>query len=66
MGNYFDRLNSLCTLKMKKDQPKRVNICWELKDERKCQTLSRDEAYALRKYIDDNDGCVFWFQALDD
>ena len=66
MGNYFSCLNSLCTLEMKKDQPRRVNICWELKDERKCQTLSRDEAYALKKYIDDNDGCVFWFQALDD
>jgi len=51
---------------MRKDQPRRVNICWELEDERKCQTLSRDEAYALRKYVDDNDGCVFWFQALDD
>jgi hypothetical protein len=51
---------------MKKQQPKRVNICWELKDERKCQTLSRDEAYALRKHVDENDGCVFWFQALDD
>jgi hypothetical protein len=66
MGNYLNCFNSLCTLKMKKDQPKRVNICWELKDERKCQTLSRDEAYALKKYVDDNDGCVFWFQALDD
>tara|TARA_R100000734_G_C3297533_1_gene88552 strand:+ start:284 stop:439 length:156 start_codon:yes stop_codon:yes gene_type:complete len=51
---------------MKKDQQQRVNICWQLKDERKCQTLLRDEAYALRKYVDNNDGCVFWFQALDD
>ena len=66
MGNCLGCPNSLCSFKMKKDQTKRVNICWQLKDERKCQTLSRDEAYALKEYIDDNNGCVFWFQALDD
>jgi hypothetical protein len=51
---------------MKKDKSIRVNICWELKKERKCQTLSKDEAYALRKTIENNDGVVFWFQPLDD
>jgi len=51
---------------MKKDKRIRVNICWELKKERKCQTLSKDEAYALRKDVEDNDGVVFWFSALDD
>lgn len=66
MGNCLNFLDSLRSFKMKKDQPKRVNICWQLKDERKCQTLSRDEAYALKKHVDDNNGCVFWFQALDD
>jgi hypothetical protein len=49
----------------KEDKPIRVNICWELKKERKCETLSKDKAYALRKYVEDNDGVVFWFSALD-
>jgi len=50
----------------KRDKPRRVNICWQLKEERKCQTLSKDEAYALREKVDEEGGTVFWFQALDD
>lgn len=50
---------------MKKTKPIKVNICWEVNNERKCETLSRDEAYALRKYVEDNNGVVFWFSALD-
>ena len=49
---------------MKKEKQIRVNICWELGVERKCETLNKDHAYATRKYIEDNDGVVFWFQPL--
>lgn len=48
----------------KKHQPK-VNICWELNDERKCVTLTKDEAYVTRKWVEDNDGVVFWFAAVE-
>ena len=45
---------------------RRVNICWECGDEKKCVTLSKEEAYATKRWVDDNGGVVFWFQALDD
>lgn len=61
----WPQLNWL-TWTMKKDKQIRVNICWELGAERKCETLNKDHAYATRKYIEDNDGVVFWFQPLDD
>lgn len=51
---------------MKKEKPIRVNVCWELKDIRKCETLYKDEAYALKKHLEEVGGFCFWFQALDD
>lgn len=51
---------------MKKKKPIRVNICWELNKKRKCETLEKDHAYATRKYVEENDGVVFWFQPLED
>jgi len=44
----------------------RVNICWEVDEERKCETLDKDHAYATRRWVEEKNGCVFWFQALDD
>jgi hypothetical protein len=44
----------------------RVNMCWQVKDEKKCATLPKDVAYATRDWVEENDGCVFWFQALPD
>ena len=43
----------------------RVNICWEFEGERKCQTLSKDEAYALKKSMREQGGVVFWFDPID-
>lgn len=51
---------------MKKEKPIRVNICWELNKERKCETLEKSHAYATRDYVEENDGVVFWFQPLED
>lgn len=50
---------------MKNNQQLRVNICWELNEERKCETLNKEEAYAKRRYIEENNGVVFWFNPLD-
>ena len=50
---------------MKKDKQIRVNICWELNNERKCETLDKKHAYATREYVETNKGVVFWFQPLD-
>jgi hypothetical protein len=44
----------------------RVNICWEVGDEKKCVTLSKEEAYATKKWVEDNGGVVFWTQVLPD
>jgi|TARA_S200002703_G_scaffold153282_1_gene154676 hypothetical protein len=51
---------------MKKNKQIRVNICWELETERKCETLNKDNAYAMRKHVEDKNGVVFWFQPLDE
>ena len=44
----------------------RVNICWEIGEERHCKTLSKDEAYALKKEMREVGGVVFWFDVLDE
>jgi hypothetical protein len=49
-----------------KDLKIRVNLCWEVGDEKKCATLSKEEAYATRKWVEDNNGVVFWSQVLPD
>lgn len=43
-----------------------MNICWELGDEKKCVTLSKNDAYVTREWVEENGGTVFWFQALPD
>lgn len=53
-------------MKANKEYKKRVNVCWEVGEERKCRTMSHDEAYALKRWLDENNGFTFWFQALDD
>ena len=53
-------------MKHSKDSKIRVNLCWEVGDEKKCATLSKEEAYATRKWVEDNDGVVFWSQVLSD
>lgn len=53
-------------MKSKRDLRIRVNVCWEVLDEKKCATLDKNEAYALRKWVEENDGCVWWFQGLPD
>ncbi len=61
-------LESAGTIEMKKnkDYKVRVNICWEVGEEKKCVTLSKDEAYATREWVEEQGGVVFWFQPLPD
>ena len=49
-----------------RDKQRRVNVCWEVGDERKCETMSKDQAYALKAWLEENNGFTYWFQALDD
>lgn len=44
----------------------RVNICWEVGDEKKCVTMSKEQAYATRDWVEKQGGCVFWFSPLED
>jgi hypothetical protein len=60
LGNY--RIE----VKRNKDLRLRINMCWEVGNEKKCVTLSKEEAYATKKWVEDNDGCVFWTQVLPD
>ena len=50
--------------KLKKEFKHRVNLCYEINDEKKCVTLSKEEAYAIKKWVEDSDGVVFWTQVL--
>lgn len=61
-------LASVGTTEMKKyKEPRiRVNICWEIGDEKKCVTLDKSDAYATRDWVEKQNGTVFWFQALPD
>jgi hypothetical protein len=53
-------------VKRNKDLKIRVNICYEVGDEKKCVTLSKEEAYATRKWVEESGGVVFWTQVLSD
>ena len=44
----------------------RVNICWQVGDEKKCATLPKEQAYATRDWVEEQEGVCFWFQALPD
>ena len=57
---------SVGTTKVKKyKEPNiRVNICWEIRNEKKCVTLPKAEAYATREWVEKEGGVCFWFQAL--
>ena len=57
-----------CDTRMKKykDPDIRVNICWEVGDEKKCVTLPKAEAYATREWVEEQGGVVFWTQVLPD
>jgi hypothetical protein len=49
-----------------KDPHIRVNMCWQVGDEKKCATLSKEAAYATRDWVEKQGGCTWWFQALPD
>ena len=53
-------------MKKYKDPYIRVNICWEVDNEKKCVTLPKAEAYATREWVEKKGGVCFWFQALPD
>jgi hypothetical protein len=44
----------------------RVNICWQIGDEKKCVTLPKEHAYETRDWVESQGGTCFWFQALPD
>jgi hypothetical protein len=51
-------------MKKYKDPQIRVNICYHVGDEKKCVTLPKEEAYATRDWVEENDGVVFWFNPV--
>jgi hypothetical protein len=53
-------------VKQTKNSRIRVNICWQVDEERKCVTLDKSDAYATRKWVEEKGGVVYWFQALPD
>lgn len=57
--------NSRKQMKCKRDPKIRVNICWHVGEEKKCATLSKEEAYATREWVEKEGGVVMWFQPVD-
>ena len=53
-------------MKKEKDKSIRVNVCWECANIRKCETMEKEDAYKTRRWVEANNGFIFWFQALDD
>jgi len=49
-----------------KDKSIRVNVCWECGKTHKCETMKKEDAYKTKRWVEANDGFIFWFQALDD
>lgn len=41
-----------------------VNICYEINNKRKCATLSKEEAYMLKKQVLKMKGTVYWFDPV--
>jgi hypothetical protein len=58
--------DSCLKMKCKKDPHIRVNMCWEVKNTKKCVTLGKNDAFATRDWVEEQGGVVFWFQALPD
>jgi hypothetical protein len=58
MGNFSKQM------KINKDCKTLVNICWEVENIKKCVTMSKEEAYATRKWVEEQKGVVWWFQGL--
>lgn len=51
-------------MKVKRDPYIRVHMCWETESEKKCVTLPKEQAYATRKWVEENKGVVWWFDAV--
>jgi len=67
LGTSFNPIGPISFIVMKKkDKPIRVNVCWELGENRKCETMQKEDAYRTRRWVEANDGFIFWFQALDE
>jgi hypothetical protein len=66
----FDQENLACDgtteVKKHKDKPTRVNLCWQIGDEKKCVTLPREHAYETKDWVEEQGGVVFWSQVLPD
>lgn len=56
--------NSCFEMKTKRDPDIKVNICWKVGKEKKCVTMSKEEAYVTRKWVEENNGVVFWFNPV--
>lgn len=63
-GKESQRYAGTTKVKKYKEPEIRVNICWEVRNEKKCVTLPKAEAYATRDWVEKEGGVCFWFQAL--
>ena len=51
-------------MKINKQHNTKVNICWQVGDEKKCVTMSKEQAYATRDWVEAQGGVVFWTQVV--
>ena len=66
LGQDAQKLDGITDVKKYKEPYIRVNICYEVGNEKKCVTLSKEQAYATREWVEQQDGTTFWFQPLPD
>jgi hypothetical protein len=58
--------NTSKQMKKYKDKPTRINMCWQIGDEKKCVTLPKEHAYETKDWVEEQGGVVFWTQVLPD
>jgi hypothetical protein len=51
-------------MKTARDPSILVNVCWAVNNEKKCVTMPKEEAYATRRWVEDNGGVIFWFDPV--
>lgn len=56
----------IINVKKYKEPRIRVNVCWQIKDNKKCVTLPKEHAYETKDWVESQGGTIFWFQALED
>jgi hypothetical protein len=65
-GKVSHASGGIIDMKKYKEKPTRINMCWQIGDDKKCVTLPKEHAYETRDWVEEQGGVVFWTQVLPD